>query len=66
MTLALSVDQPPMAKWHVLCLFLVFRYKLFLVVIRDTAPEGTKIPKETENDGKLPAGMRISGYQVTM
>lgn len=37
--LALSTDHVGMSKWHLLCLFLVFRYKLFLVLKRTTAPE---------------------------
>ena len=60
--LALSTDHVGMSKWHLLCLILVFRYKLFLVLKRTTAPEGTRIPKES--DEAIPSGLEIDDTDI--
>ena len=60
--LALSTDHVGLSKWHLLCLILVFRYKLFLVLKRTTAPEGTRIPKES--DEAIPSGLEIDDTDI--
>lgn len=53
-----------MVKWHILVLFLIFHYKLFLAVVRTSAPSGTAVP--SESDGKWPNGVSVSDTGVKM
>ena len=64
--LALSADNPGMAKWHILCLFLVFRYKLFLATERVTDPVGTPIPREGDNNGAVKDGCQVTFTDVKL
>ena len=57
--LNLSTDNPGMTKWHVLCLFLIFRYKKFLVLKRTSAAVGATIPAESDAGGAIPAGVEV-------